>query len=110
MAIMPHCVVCGFDSGEPVAGDVAFADYFDGWQSPTHPNGSPLIGWSNNLGVTAPDGVGLFCARHLKQARRLRHLPASQAVERMRNKPGRWRFLFVRVAAIVERRPPRGPT
>lgn len=83
MAIMPHCVVCGFYSGAEVAGSVDFADYHPGWQEPTI-DGNPVIGWSNSLGVTAPDGVGLFCARHLKQARRLRRLPSGEAVELMR--------------------------
>jgi len=96
---MPHCVVCGFDSGATVAGDVEFADYSDGWRPPTHPNGSPLVGWSNDLGVTAPDGVGLFCARHLKQARRLRHLTAQQAVERLRDQPDIGRSRFARAKA-----------
>lgn len=78
MAIMPHCVVCGFSSGAQVAGDVAFADYDPGWREPRS------IGWSNSLGVTAPEGVGLFCREHLVRARRLRRLPSGRAVEMMR--------------------------
>jgi hypothetical protein len=35
MAIMPHCVVCGFDSGSEVAGSVAFADYSRSWRPPS---------------------------------------------------------------------------
>ena len=80
---MPHCVVCGFSSGVPVAGSVEFADYSAGWQEPTNAQGQLIIGWSNELGVTAPPGVGLFCERHLRQARRLRRLPAQEAVARM---------------------------
>ena len=79
MAIMPHCVVCGFDSGAEVAGSVEFTDYNPGWREPTI-DGNPVIGWSNSLGVTAPDGVGLFCRKHLKTARKLRRLPSSEAV------------------------------
>lgn len=82
MAIMPHCVVCGFNSGAEVAGSVEFADYHAGWQPPTI-NGSPVIGWSNSLGVTAPDGVGLFCRDHLRRARKLRRLSSTAAVEQM---------------------------
>jgi hypothetical protein len=33
MAIMPHCVVCGFDGGAEVAGSVEFADYNPGGRS-----------------------------------------------------------------------------
>jgi len=84
MAIMPHCVVCGFDSGAEVAGSVEFADYNPGWQEPTI-NGNPVIGWSNPLGVTAPDGVGLFCRKHLKAARKLRRLRSDEAIELMRS-------------------------
>jgi hypothetical protein len=83
MAIMPHCVVCGFDSGAQVAGSVEFADHHAGWQPPSI-NGRPVIGWSNSLGVTAPDGVGLFCRDHLKRAKRLRALTSTEAVERLR--------------------------
>lgn len=83
MAIMPHCVVCGFYSGAEVAGSVEFADYHPGWQPPSD-SGGPVIGWSNSLGVTAPDGVGLFCREHLRRAKRLRHLPSEEAVRRMR--------------------------
>jgi hypothetical protein len=75
MAIKPHCVVCGFDSD--AAGSVDFADYNPNWLPP------PTVGWSNQLGVTAPPGVGLFCKRHLKDARRLRRFPAEKAVEMM---------------------------
>jgi hypothetical protein len=82
MAIMPHCVVCGFDSGAEVAGSVEFADYDSGWQDPTI-DGNPVIGWSNSLGVTAPDGVGLFCREHLKTARRLRRMRSGDAVALM---------------------------
>jgi hypothetical protein len=84
MAIMPHCVVCGFSSGAEVAGSVEFADYHTGWQPPTNSDGYPLVGWSNSLGVTAPDGVGLFCRDHLKPAKKLRRLPADEAVARLR--------------------------
>lgn len=75
MAIKPHCVVCGFDSD--AVGAVEFADYDPNWQPP------PYVGWSNSLGVTAAPGVGLFCQYHLKHARRLRRLPAEEAVRKM---------------------------
>jgi hypothetical protein len=81
VAIKPHCVVCGFDSD--AAGGVEFADYSPGWREPMASDGSPIIGWSNELGVTAPPGVGLFCERHLRPARRLRRLPAKEAVRRL---------------------------
>lgn len=80
---MPHCVVCGFSSGVPVEGSVEFADYHAGWRDPVNAQGQMVIGWSNELGVTAPAGVGLFCRRHLRQARRLRRLSAREAVARM---------------------------
>ena len=88
VAIKPHCVVCGFDSD--AAGAVEFADYFAGWQPP------PYAGWSNELGVTAPPGVGLFCERHLRQAGALRRLTATEAVDRLKNGSPRragWRRL-----------------
>ena len=84
MAIMPHCVVCGFSGGPNVAGSVEFADYVKGWQGPRSSDGAPIIGWSNSLGVTAPPGVGLFCRDHLKRAEKLRRLPAAEAVELLR--------------------------
>jgi hypothetical protein len=91
MAIMPHCVVCGFDSGAVVAGSVEFADYNPGWQDPTI-DGNLVIGWSNSLGVTAPDGVGLFCREHLKAARKLRRLRSEEAVALMHaGGHARWR-------------------
>jgi hypothetical protein len=83
VAIMPHCVVCGFDSGAVVVGSVEFADYNSSWREPMR-DGSPVIGWSNALGVTAPEGVGLFCREHLKRAKRLRRLRSEDAVELMR--------------------------
>ena len=73
MAIKPHCVVCGRDP----AGSVTFADYNPGWQEPQ------VLGWSNELGVTAPPGVGLFCARHLWQARLLARMRGADAVARL---------------------------
>jgi hypothetical protein len=84
MAIMPHCVVCGFSSGAPVAGDVAFAEYDPRWQDPRSHDGRLIIGWMNSLGVTAPEGVGLFCREHLKRAKKLRRLRSDQAVVMMR--------------------------
>jgi hypothetical protein len=74
VAIMPHCVACGFDKGFQDIHEVAFANYAPGWIAPT------TLGWSNELGVTAPPGVGLFCDAHLARARRLRHLPSVDAV------------------------------
>ncbi len=75
MAIKPHCVVCGYDSD--AAGSVYFADYSQNWTAPL------VVGWSNELGVTAPPGVGLFCERHLARAERLRHLESGEAVRRL---------------------------
>jgi hypothetical protein len=83
MAIMPHCVVCGFYGGAEVAGSVKFADHDRGWQPPTNRDGLPLVGWSNSLGVTAPEGVGLFCRDHLKAAKKLRRLRSDEAVARL---------------------------
>jgi hypothetical protein len=80
MAIQPHCVTCW---EVHVAGSVEFADYRAGWREPTGVGGVPIVGWSNELGVTAPPGVGLFCKRHLRRARKLRHLPAAEAVRRL---------------------------
>jgi hypothetical protein len=71
-------------SGAGVAGSVEFADYNPGWQEPTI-NGNRVIGWSNSLGVTAPDGVGLFCRKPLKAARRLRRLRSEEAIDLMRS-------------------------
>jgi hypothetical protein len=91
VAIMPHCVVCGFDSGAEVAGSVEFADYYPGWQPPTNADGYQVLGWSNSLGVTA----------HLARAKRLRRLPSAEAVDRLsaevgpvRGFPARVRDLF----------------
>jgi hypothetical protein len=75
MTIKPHCVVCRFSSDAEDA--VQFADYDPNWQP------APYVGWSNSLGVTAPPGVGLFCRYHLKQAQKLRRLPAEEAVAKM---------------------------
>ncbi|OBK45273.1 hypothetical protein A5655_00480 [Mycobacterium sp. 1081908.1] len=63
---------------------MTFADYAPDWSDPRAANGSPIVGWSNELGVTAPPGMGLFCRAHLRQARRLRHLSSVAAVETMR--------------------------
>jgi hypothetical protein len=101
MAIMPHCVVCGFTGQMNVAGSVIFADYIEGWQEPRSADGYPILGWSNSLGVTAPPGVGLFCRDHLKRAEKLHRLSAAEAVERIRTGVdlgplGRLRSLFRR--------------
>jgi hypothetical protein len=48
MAIRPHCVVCGIDSD--ASGSVEFADCDPGWSQPLGPGGSPILGWSNELG------------------------------------------------------------
>ena len=82
--MMPHCVVCGFSSGAEVAGSVRFADYNPDIGPPHNAEGYPLLGWTNSLGVTAPEGVGLFCADHLKAAKKLRRLPADEGVELLR--------------------------
>lgn len=83
MAIMPHCVVCGFERGYQQVEEVTFADYAADWPHPRSADGSLIVGWSNSLGITAPPGVGLFCHAHLKRARRLRHLTSAVAVEMM---------------------------
>ncbi|MGH3675167.1 MAG: hypothetical protein ACRDU5_05415 [Mycobacterium sp.] len=67
-----------------MAGTVEFADYSVRWQPPTGPGGEPIVGWCNELGVTAPPGVGFFCDTHLERAQALRHMRARQAVELMR--------------------------
>lgn len=99
MAIKPHCVVCGYESD--AAGSVEFADYDPGWSPPSRPDGSQIVGWSNELGVTAPTGVGLFCERHLRRARRLRKLPSAEAVRRLEAKDavtdGPWARLLSRL-------------
>jgi hypothetical protein len=88
MAIMPHCVVCGFSSGAEVAGEVEFADYTGpSWRG--NSDGVPVIGWCNSLGVTAPEGVGLFCRDHLKAAEKLRRLRSEEAVARLSADAGR---------------------
>ena len=84
MAIMPHCVVCPWPTTVNVEGVVEFADYDPAWQPPHGPNGETIVGWSNELGVTAPPGVGLFCAAHLPEARQLSQLPAAEAVARLK--------------------------
>jgi hypothetical protein len=83
VAIMPHCVVCGFERGYQQVDEVTFADYAPDWPHPRSADGSLIIGWSNSLGITAQPGVGLFCRAHLKRARRLRHLTSTAAVEMM---------------------------
>lgn len=83
MAIMPHCVVCGFERGYQQVHDVTFADYSPDWGPPRSADGSLIVGWSNSLGITAPPGVGLFCRTHLRRARRLRRLTSTAAVAMM---------------------------
>ena len=83
MAIMPHCVVCGFERGHQQIQEVTFADYAPNWPHPRSVDGSLIVGWSNSLGITAPPGVGLFCRAHYRRARRLRHLTSTAAVEMM---------------------------
>jgi hypothetical protein len=101
MAIMPHCVVCGFSSGAPVVGSVEFADYTPSWQPPRTADGGLVIGWSNSLGVTAPEGVGLFCRDHLKRAKKLRRLPATDAVEQIRTGADRTRGPVARLRHLI---------
>jgi hypothetical protein len=83
VAIMPHCVVCGFERGYQQVEEVTFADYAADWPHPRSANGSPIIGWSNSLGITAPPGMGLFCRAHLRRARRLRRVTSAAAIEMM---------------------------
>ena len=64
------------------AGSVDFADYDPEWLEPEE------LGWTNQLGVTLPPGVGLFCERHLDRARALTHLPALTAVVLLANQDG----------------------
>jgi hypothetical protein len=98
MAIKPHCVVCGYESD--AAGSIAFADYDPRWLPPTRHDGAQILGWSNELGVTAPIGVGLFCERHLRSARRLRRLQSAEALRRLEAKDaitgGLWSRLLSR--------------
>jgi hypothetical protein len=103
MAIMPHCVVCGFSAGAEVAGSVEFADYSPSWRPPTNRDGIQVLGWSNSLGVTAPEGVGLFCRAHLKRAQKLRRLPAAPAVEQMRAGPDLARGPIARLRDLIRR-------
>ena len=84
MAIMLHCVVCGFERGYQQVEEVTFADYAPQWPYPRSADGSPIVGWSNSLGITAPPGAGLFCREHFRRARRLRHLTSTATVEMMR--------------------------
>lgn len=77
MAIIPHCVVCGFSGA---AGSVGFAGYIPSSRPPSNADGIKVIGWSNSLGVTAPDGVRLFSREHLTRAANLGRLPAAEAV------------------------------
>jgi hypothetical protein len=65
MAIQPHCVACW---DVDVAGSVEFDGHRPGWRWQTAADGVPIVGWSNELGVTAPPGVGLFCKCHLRRA------------------------------------------
>jgi hypothetical protein len=86
MAIQPHCVVCG-SASLPIDG-VEFADFSPSWGEPRHADGTLIVGWSNELGVTAPPGVGLFCARHIRPARRLKRLTAAEAANRLQQRDG----------------------
>jgi hypothetical protein len=99
MAIQPHCVACW---DVDVAGSVEFADHVPSWRQPTGPEGVPIVGWSNELGVTAPPGIGLFCKRHLRQARRLRHLPAAEAVRQLSQDDAAGGGLWSRLRARVK--------
>ena len=81
MAIMAHCVVCGYHSDSEIAGWVRFADYDPAWNPPT------ALGWSNELGLTESPGVGCFCRDHLEPARELSGLPAAEAVRRLKAMP-----------------------
>lgn len=78
MAIKAHCVVCGYDSD---IGEVQFAGHDPG---PDGERSVSVIGWSNSLGVTAPEGVGQFCPFHFEQAHIRRALPAAEAVGELR--------------------------
>ena len=80
MAIMPHCVVCGYSGAAEVAGSVEFADYIPSWRPPCNADGTQIVGWSNSLGVTAPDGVGLFCRRAPRARRGSRRLAAAGGI------------------------------
>jgi hypothetical protein len=81
MAIMPHCVACGFDKGYQETRPVEFANHPPGAGEPVDEHGNGILGWSNELGVTAPPGVGLFCDRHYRRATQFRHLPSTDAIQ-----------------------------
>lgn len=100
MAIKPHCVVCGYESD--AAGSVEFGDYEPGWLPPRRHDGAQIVGWSNELGVTAPTGVGLFCERHLRSARRLRKLQSAEAVRRLEAKDARTDGLWSRLLSRLK--------
>ncbi len=104
MAIMPHCVVCGFYSGSEVAGSVKFADYHPAWQPPRAHDGTEVLGWCNSLGVTAAEGIGLFCRTHLARARRLRKLSSADAVARLRDEDAKHPSALRRLYRSVLRR------
>jgi hypothetical protein len=53
---MPQCVVCDFGPADWL-GEVQFADYTTEWRLPTSWDGHPIIGWSSELGITAPDAA-----------------------------------------------------
>ena len=100
MAIQPHCVVCG-SHALPID-DVKFVDFSPAWGAPRSADGSLIVGWSNELGVTAPPGVGLFCARHIRPARRLKHLTAAGAARRLQERDGTsW---MDRMSSLLQRR------
>jgi hypothetical protein len=103
MAIQPHCVVCG--SCSLPLDDVEFADFSRVWGPPIGADGSLIVGWSNELGVTAPPGVGLFCARHVGPARRLKHLTAVGAANRLQEHGGTSRLRGM--SLLLRRRPNR---
>jgi hypothetical protein len=81
MAIKGHCVVCGYHRSDGPVMSVEFADYNPYWEPP------PFVGWSNELGVTEPPGVGLFCPAHFKRAKELIGLPSAEAVDRLKGVP-----------------------
>jgi len=62
--IKPHCAVCGFNSRNPVAGGVKFADY----------HAEPGV-------LATPNGWAAFCRQHLELAEKYRHLPIRDAFE-----------------------------
>src|SRR5579872_7431643 len=111
MAVKPVCVICGAEPREHATAYVAFADYLRHRPRPEPACGEPAggVGATNELGVAAPPGVGVFCARHRRAARRLRAMSASEAVGVLRAKRDRRRAMWAKLETKLQL-PPRAST